>query len=255
MIQYGGHWAPAIMAHFESQNRKIRDGTLQTCLHNMTLMNLDTLGFTNGCVDSKIEAPLYLQMAFNNTYGLQAIAEGVYKEAMNNLTKPSGCNDLIEICRDYAAADPENTGTNTTINDACAVATTYCWQFVQGAYAATSQVSTTRVGAFSHPNDFTKRNAFDMSRKTLAVFPPEYIIGFMNQEWVREELGVPVNFSISGPTIVPEYFGVTGDPFHVSIDTINYVAQSGIKVAMIFGDRDYRCNCKFHCTPLTKLMH
>jgi hypothetical protein len=38
---------------------------------------------------------------------------------------------------------------------------------------------------------------------------------------------------------------VTGDPFKVTIDTINHVAASGIKVALIYGDRDYRCNCAY----------
>jgi hypothetical protein len=68
----------------------------------------------------------------------------------------------------------------------------------------------------------------------------------MNQDWVQKELGVPLNFTISSAGIVNTFFTVTGDPFKVTIDTINEVAESGIKVALIFGDRDYRCNCKFY---------
>jgi hypothetical protein len=83
------------------------------------------------------------------------------------------------------------------------------------------------------------------------VFPPEYIIGYMNQEWVQKELGVPLNFSISANHIVNTFFGVTGDPFKVTIDTINAVAQGGVKVALVFGDRDYRCNCKQSLRPRT----
>jgi hypothetical protein len=44
---------------------------------------------------------------------------------------------------------------------------------------------------------------------------------------------------------VNTFFGVTGDPLKVTIDTINYVAASGIKVALVYGDRDYRCNCTY----------
>jgi hypothetical protein len=66
----------------------------------------------------------------------------------------------------------------------------------------------------------------------------------MNQEWVQKELGVPLNFSISSAAVTNEFFGVTGDPFRVTIDTINQVAKGGVKVALVYGDRDYRCNCK-----------
>jgi hypothetical protein len=71
----------------------------------------------------------------------------------------------------------------------------------------------------------------------------------MNQDWVQRNLGVPLNFSIGSNSMPNTYFGVTGDPILVSIDMINFVAQSGIKVALVFGDRDYRCNCTFYSIP------
>ncbi|KAJ4296257.1 hypothetical protein N0V90_006302 [Kalmusia sp. IMI 367209] len=224
-VSYGGHWGPGLMAHLESQNRKMRDGTLTSPLRSITPIHLDTLGIINGCIDAKIESPFYLQMATNNTYGLQTIPEDAYQQALTNLTMDGGCNDLIDQCRAFATADPENTGTNATINEACATATQFCFQFVQGAYTETSG-----------------RNAFDISRPTLSVFPPNYIIGFLNQEWVQKDLGVQVNFTISSNNIVNKFFGETGDAVRVTIDTINYVAQSGIKIALVYGDRDYRCN-------------
>ncbi|KAF2106173.1 Alpha/Beta hydrolase protein [Lophiotrema nucula] len=222
---YGGHWAPGLAAHFESQNRLLRNCTLTSPLRNATLLHLDTLGITNGCIDAKIEAPLYPEMAFNNTYGLQTITGDAYNASLTNHTKPGGCNDLITQCRTLALADSENTGTNTTINSACALASQYCFAFVQGAYTATSG-----------------RSAFDISRTALSVFPADYIIGYLNQDWVRAELGVPVNFTISADYIVDTFFGVTGDAAKVSIETLDYVAQSGVKVALVHGDRDYRCN-------------
>lgn len=104
-------------------------------------MHLDTLGITNGCVDAKIEVPTYLQMAVNNTYRLQTITEDVYQSALNNLTKVGGGNDLLDRCRTLALADPENTGTNETINEACIAASEFFFSNVQGAYTATSGVS------------------------------------------------------------------------------------------------------------------
>jgi hypothetical protein len=127
------------MAHFQSQNRKIASGALNGT--HAKYLHLDTLGLSNGCVDSKIEAPFYPEMAFNNTYGFPTIPEEVYIEAKNNLTKKGGCNDLIDQCRLLALSDPENIGTNDTVNAACASATMFCYEYVQGAYTAVSGVS------------------------------------------------------------------------------------------------------------------
>ncbi|KAF2827958.1 alpha/beta-hydrolase [Ophiobolus disseminans] len=218
---YGGHWGPGTMSFFQSQNSKIERGVL-----NATHLYLDTLGITNGCIDSKIEAPFYPEFAINNTYGFRAISNATYLDARNNLTKEGGCFGLIEQCRNLATLhDPDNIGTNDVVNNACATATLYCFQFVQGAYTAESG-----------------RNAFDISRSTHAIFPPDYIIGLMNQAWVQRDLGVPLNFSIGANHIVDTFFGVTGDPFKVTISTLQGVVSSGVKVALVFGDRDYRCN-------------
>lgn len=55
---------------------------------------------------------------------------------------------------------------------------------------------------------------------------------------------MPLNFTISYNNIVDTFFGVTGDALKVGMDAINFVAGNGIKIALIYGDRDYRCNCK-----------
>jgi len=138
--QYGGFTAPAVVSHFESQNHKIcnQTGTLDGL--KATRIHIDTLGITNGCIDAKIEGRFYPEMAFNNTYGLQAITEDLYQESLNNLTKPGGCNDLIDACRSLDTFDPQQIGTNETINGACALAATFCFANVQGAYVATSGV-------------------------------------------------------------------------------------------------------------------
>lgn len=127
------------MSYFQSQNQKIKNGTLNSI--HAKYLHLDTLGITNGCIDSKIEAPFYPEYAFNNTYRLQAIPEDVYLEARNNLTKEGGCYDMIDQCRELAAVyDSENIGTNDTVNEVCATATQYCFAYVQGAYTEVSDV-------------------------------------------------------------------------------------------------------------------
>jgi hypothetical protein len=79
-------------------------------------------------------------------------------------------------------------------------------------------------------------------------------IAFLNQGWVQRELGVPLNFTISSNIIVTDFFAGTGDPFRLDIKPFEDVLSrnggnvsqggGGMKVAMVYGDRDYRCNCE-----------
>ena len=131
------------MAHFESQNRKIPNNTANCKIDGLHAkrISLDTLGLTNPCVDTQIEAQFYPHFAFNNTYGLRTITEELYRDSLNNLTKPDGCHDLIKACRILGTvSDQEQTGRNRTVNAACALASTYCFEFVLGAYFTTSGV-------------------------------------------------------------------------------------------------------------------
>lgn len=128
------------MAYFQSQNKMIRDGS--TSGIDATPIHLDTLGITNGCIDSKIEIPFYLEYAVNNTYGFKSITDDIYNDARNNLTKAGGCNDLVDRCRALNRFDAEDAAANDTVNAACAELRPYCWQYVQGAYVAASGVST-----------------------------------------------------------------------------------------------------------------
>lgn len=85
---------------------------------------------------------MYLEFANNNTYGIKTIPDDVFEDASNNITKPGGCNDLIATCREaQALGDPDDLGTNNTVNEICAAATEFCFEFVQGAYVEYSGVS------------------------------------------------------------------------------------------------------------------
>jgi Serine carboxypeptidase len=69
---------------------------------------------------------------------------------------------------------------------------------------------------------------------------------FFNQPWVMEDLGVPLNFT-SGSLVVQNNFILgTGDPFRQDVRHLETMLESGVKVAMVYGDRDYRCNCKLY---------
>jgi len=66
--------------------------------------------------------------------------------------------------------------------------------------------------------------------------------GFLAQSWVLEALGVPVNYS-SSSVAVARAFDSTADADRAgSMDAVSYLLDSGVKVHMVFGDRDFCCN-------------
>jgi len=73
-------------------------------------------------------------------------------------------------------------------------------------------------------------------------FPPSYLIGFFNQHWVQQALGVPVNFTDASFIVDNVFIQVTGDAIRApGMKHIEYLLDQGVKVALVYGDRDYRC--------------
>ena len=194
------------------------------------------------------QGPAYPEFAYNNTYGIQVITKEVYDEAKRNVTAPGGCLDTISMCRAAAnTSDPQGLGTNETVNQTCQAATFLCFIQVQGAYNANSTVSTFRGSPtldkrlISRP---PQRSPFDLTMHLPAALPPAYQIAYYNQRWVQEALGVPVNYTFAPPAPVQNFFAETGDPFRYDGKAdLEYLASTGVKIAFVYGDKDYRCNC------------
>ena len=59
-------------------------------------------------------------MAYNNTYGFQAINKTGYELTLETFTEPGGCRDKIMQCRELAAVyDPQGLAINATVNLVC----------------------------------------------------------------------------------------------------------------------------------------
>lgn len=222
---YGGHYGPAFAAFFEQQNMKIASKTW-TEVGNTYYMHLDTLGIINGCVDVQTQELSNPQMAYNNTYGIQAINQSVYQASVDAYTMPGGVRDLINTCQTLAAAgDPTNQGNNITVNNAC-----------EAANAATNNVEGPYIL-------YSGRNYYDIAAIDPDPFPPNYYVGYLNQPHVQQALGVPVNYTNPGGNGPYYAFQNTGDyPRGGFLEDLSYLIDSGIKVAMVYGDRDYACN-------------
>lgn len=222
---YSGLFAPATAAHIQQQNHRIHNGT--TSDPKAKPIQLGTLGLDNACVDALTQAASYPQFAYNNTYG-QFMDADLYTQAMHNLTMDGGCLDQIKTCRAaVVVGDPDGHGTNDTVNSACLQATDFCFSGIQGAFLQLEPA----------------RSPFDISLLLPAVSPPEYPAAFYNQRWVQEALGVPVNFTLSSSVIPRDFFARTGDPMRYDAKAdLEFLLDTGVGLALVYGDRDYRCN-------------
>ena len=141
--QYGGFWAPAVVAHFDRQLKSLEKD------HQLCGFKMDTLGITNGFIDLLTSTPSYPAYAHNNSYNLQLFSDSMYESANRNFTKPGGCRDLTLQCRALAEqGDPEWTGNNHTVNEACTLATQFCFAFVIGDLNTIANVSLTYPSPF-----------------------------------------------------------------------------------------------------------
>lgn len=224
---YGGRYGPAFTAFFQEQNEIISKGT--AAASESHYIHLNTLGIINGCIDLLVQQPSYPKMAYNNTYGIEAINRTVYNKAMHAWSRPGGCKDQIERCRALAAeGDPKMYGANETVNKACHQADEYCSNNVEGAYV-----------------EYSSQGYYDITHRNPDPFLPPYFLGYLNQHWVQGALGVPINFTESVESVYYA-FSSTGDyprsDVHGYLEDLAYVLDSGIKVALVYGDRDYACN-------------
>lgn len=217
---YGGFYVPMTATYMMEQNSKIRQGSL-----NASIIPVETVGWTNGCVDMLYQGEWFPEQAYNNTYGLQVITKEVYEEALQNFTMPGGCRDQITECRRLGDLyDPDQVNSNANVTEACVGATVYCFAYVLGAYEAASN-----------------RSNFDMAHLKPDPFPPGDGNSFFNQGWVQKELGVSVNYTSSLLSNNVMIYS-TGDPVRTNgLEKLQYLLDNGIKVVMMYGDRDYRC--------------
>ena len=228
---YGGRYGPAFAAFFEEQNERIANESISDEGEEY-IIHLDTLGIINGCIDLLIQEPSYPEFAYNNTYGIEAINQTLYQQALDNFYRPeTGCRALILECQALAnEGDPNATGNNATVNQACSAANVYCSNEVEAQYINESG-----------------RNYYDIAAIDPTPFPPNYYLGYLAQNYVQAALGVPVNYTQSNNGVY-QAFSSIGDYARTDIrggqiQDLAYLLDNGVKVSLQYGDRDYACNC------------
>ena len=220
---YGGKYGPAFASYWEKQNALRRNSS---AARNKTLeIRLASLGIMQGCVDDVVQGRYYPIFANNNTYGIQAISLVDQLTAANSYLSANGCQQLIQQCRaTVTAMDPQSIGDITVVNQICQNAQDNCNQHVIGPYQNSG------------------RDVYDITQKNPNPFPPSTYQEYLNTAEVQAAVGAAVNYTETNPS-VSSAFQQTGD--YERGDQINqmaYLLSLGVRVALIYGDRDYICN-------------
>lgn len=141
---------------------------------------------------------------------------------MHNFTRSGGCRDQIIQCqKELAKLDRYTVQTArklcSKIEDACEEAGEVIFQ--QGDAAR-----------------------FDISHPKHDPFPPPHMHGYLSREEVLRAIGTPVNFTWASNSVASN-FDKTLDIIRTGfLDAIGYLLDSGVKVHMMYGDRDFACN-------------
>lgn len=220
---YGGKYGPAFATLWERQNKARLNGTISK---NGTLaINLVSLGIINGCVDDLVQAPYWPYMANDNSYGLTAINPTRASLANASFYAAGGCRDLINQCRaSVLQYDQQDVGANSSVNSICSAAYSSCEQNVMDPY-----------------ND-AGRSVYDIAALSPDPFPSDVFLEYLNLPSVQASIGTPVNFTQTSLQVVSA-FTSTGDYERDSlVSALAALVKSGIRVGLIYGDRDYICN-------------
>ncbi|OAP62975.1 hypothetical protein AYL99_02202 [Fonsecaea erecta] len=220
---YGGKYGPAIGAFFGVQNER-----RQTDLGfaNTTIdITLKSLGIINGWIDLFTQTPYHPKFAYENTYGIEAISQLQELNALSAYNSADGCEQQTAFCRsEEAELDPMGSGDVDAVNEACSQAQSYCESYVVGPYTTSG------------------RSIYDISQSVIDPFPGALYLEYLNQLSVQQALGVPVNYSQDSVAVFAA-FDATGDYARDGIiqDLVGLL-NTGVRVALIYGDRDYICN-------------
>ncbi|KAK0648081.1 putative lysosomal protective protein precursor [Cercophora newfieldiana] len=224
---YGGHYGPGFMRFFQEQNDKIDKGTSDE--KGAHRLHLDTLGIVNGVIDYTLQAMWGLEFGYNNTYGIQLFNETIYNKTLHQWYRPSGCLDRIQACRAALKSHPQpyqlllDTAENST--SPCTNSSLECEYLMFDALLDAG------------------RGAYDIAAPDADPFPPPHMHGYMTDSDVLSALGVPVNFTLAsipvGTAFDAAYDLLLGDFLQDMADLLD---DGGVKVHMMYGDRDFGCN-------------
>ncbi|KAI1416407.1 alpha/beta-hydrolase [Hypoxylon sp. FL1857] len=220
---YGGKYGPVFASKWEEMNVVRGNGTMSNS--TTVEIRLASVGIVNGCVDDLIQAPYYPIMATNNPYGFSAINSVRAGAANASFYISGGCRDLINQCRSAVSGqDPNNTGSISNVSSVCESAYNSC---------------TTNVML---PYSDAGHSLYDISAVLPDSFPPRRYLEYVNTAEFQAAIGTNLNYTETNSQVV-EAFVSTGDYEREAIvPKLASLLDAGVRVGLIYGDRDYICN-------------
>ncbi|TLS27457.1 hypothetical protein PpBr36_04472 [Pyricularia pennisetigena] len=229
---YGGHYAPAI-ASLITQEQAKPGSVLQTAGSSgspkngkraTTAIGVNSIGIINGWVDHVTQAPFLMTYNNNNSYGIKSYSDDTAQKLLTQFNAPGGCMDLSKQCRQIIVdKDAAGLATDPDVVKKCSEATSSCLAMIGQNDAASG------------------RYTFDMAQVLPLGFPYPYEVGWLNDAGVQSALGVKLNYTKSSSAAAAYFLG-SGDLVRPYSDVVGQLLDQGVKVAMVYGDRDWRCN-------------
>ncbi|RCI16686.1 hypothetical protein L249_2687 [Ophiocordyceps polyrhachis-furcata BCC 54312] len=217
---YGGVYGPVFAEAWEKQNEKRRKGVLdpKTTLE----LRLTSLGIINGCVDSLLQMPSLPTFAARNTYGIKALSDVEAELYLAKFSAKGGCAELLTMCQSVSSW--EDGGDLSVAESHCRDAVDVCGKDVENPYYNSG------------------RSPYDIAGRLAYPLPSYLFTDYLNQPSVLRALGSPVNFTLHSE-IVSNNFLATGDISKGgNIDRLAALLRRGVRVGLVYGDRDYICN-------------
>ena len=220
---YGGKYGPAFASLWEKQNAARLNGSISK--NNTLEIRLTSLGIIQGCVDDAVQGRYYPIFAYNNTYGIHAISLQDELNAAGSFLAADGCKQKIQLCRDAASVmDPLNNGDVSKVNELCQTAQQSCNDRVVGPYQNSG------------------RGVYDIAQPAADPFPPSTYLEYLNSADVQAAIGTPVNYTQSNSAVATAFLATGDYDRGDQIAQMSYLLSLGVRVALIYGDRDYICN-------------
>ncbi|RDA91269.1 hypothetical protein CP533_0636 [Ophiocordyceps camponoti-saundersi (nom. inval.)] len=218
---YGGVYGPVFAETWEAQNEKRQRGVLdkKTTLE----LRLTSLGIFNGCVDSLVQVPSLPTFAARNTYGIKALSDREAGLYLAKFRAPGGCAELLTMCE--AVPSWGDGGGDLSVPEAyCRDAVDVCGKDVENPYYSSD------------------RSPYDVAGHRAYPLPSYLFTDYLNQPSVLRALRSPVNFTLHSE-VVSTNFLATGDISKGgNIDRLAALLRRGVRVGLVYGDRDYICN-------------
>lgn len=219
----------------EKKNQLIADNKLPPHPKGRTAdkpvqLKVKALGLISGCIDYPTQFAGFYTLGANNTYDIPFLNQTIASKLLDQYSRAGGCKDHYLECRRLMKDDP--------------------WGD-KGIVAACLKKANEGVCSIMHDQQPTTefeymtlqgRNRFDITHNNTDGYPWIFWKGYLMNQGIQRELGVRVNYTSTSPA-VSKAFKDSYDRFGAGyLEDISYLLEKGVKVALVYGDRDFACN-------------